>query len=88
MVLITSDPIQDRMGLWARKPSPLLALKPILIFRRKISYWLLAISPWLCLVRDVDFVPHEKLISFAAFQIKAKMRQPYSPSHKFPGLQF
>jgi hypothetical protein len=31
MELITSDPIQDRMGLWARKPSPLLALRPILI---------------------------------------------------------
>jgi len=32
MELITSDPIQDRMGLWARKPSPLLALRPILNF--------------------------------------------------------
>jgi hypothetical protein len=31
MELITSDPIQDRMGLWPRKPSPLLGLRPILI---------------------------------------------------------
>jgi hypothetical protein len=72
MVLITSDPIQDRMGLWARKPSPLLALKPILIFRRKISYWLLAISPWLCLVRDVDFVPHEKAHFIRSFPNQSK----------------
>ncbi|HZU30275.1 MAG TPA: hypothetical protein VFB79_04115, partial [Candidatus Angelobacter sp.] len=28
---ITSDPIQDRMGLWPRKPSPLLGHRPILI---------------------------------------------------------
>ena len=42
MELITSDPIQDRMGLWPRKPSPLLGHRPILIFAAlraaKISY--------------------------------------------------
>jgi hypothetical protein len=31
MELITSDPIQDRMGLWPRKTSPLLGHRPILI---------------------------------------------------------
>jgi hypothetical protein len=49
MELITSDPIQDRMGLWPRKLSPLLGLRPILIFGLGFASpkWLLAISYWL-----------------------------------------
>jgi hypothetical protein len=40
------------MGLWARKPSPLLALKPILIFGAKsaISRELLGFVSWHTLI--------------------------------------